>query len=77
MSGFCNWHNPDGNGKYNYARFENPQENECIAMAFTGAQIVLKIEKQGAVKASMQFPINFCPVCGERVRLTTERCVRE
>lgn len=64
----CNWHNPDKTGKYSCARFESPDGKQTIDMYFNGAQITLRMEVDGAEVAHMKYPINFCPVCGERVR---------
>ena len=65
--GTCNWHNPDKTGKYFCARFESPDGKQVIDMYFNGAQITLRMEVDGVEAARMKCPINYCPVCGERV----------
>ena len=64
----CNWHNPDKEGKYSCARFESPDGKETIDMYFNGAQITLPMELGGTEAVQMNYPINFCPVCGEPFR---------
>lgn len=68
----CRWHQPDGKGQYSFARFENPAGGQTIDMFFNGAQITLRMKLNGAEVAHMNYPINFCPVCGERVRMEAE-----
>lgn len=65
----CDWHNPDEQGRYSCARFESPDGKQAIDMYFNGAQITLRMEAEGAEVAHMKYPVNFCPICGERVRM--------
>ena len=69
----CNWCNPNDEGTYNMAVFDNPEGRQRIVMAFTGAQITLRMEADGVAVANMNHPIYFCPMCGERVRLEEAR----
>ena len=62
----CNWHNPDKEGKYSCARFESPDGKQTIDMYFNGAQITLHMELGGTEAVQMNYPINFCPVCGRK-----------
>lgn len=68
----CNWHSPDETGKYYRGRFESPDGKKTVDMYFNGAQITLRMEEDGAEVAHMHAPINFCPYCGERVRMEAE-----
>lgn len=67
--GACNWHKPDEQGRYACVQFENPAAHQAVNMFFNGAQITLRMEFDGEEVAHMKYPINFCPLCGERVRM--------
>lgn len=68
----CDWHKPDERGQYSYAKFRNPKMKQVLNMFFSGGQITLRMEQDDAIIAQMQQQINFCPMCGERVRLEGE-----
>ena len=65
----CGWHKSDERGQYKMAVFGAPEGKEQIVMAFVGAQVNLDMVIDGQTGAHMGFPINYCPVCGERVRM--------
>lgn len=68
----CAWCHPDERGQYSAAAFVNPNGKEKIVMFFNGAQATLTFEAEGAEVAHMAAPINFCPMCGRRVRMEAE-----
>ncbi len=68
----CDWCKPDEHGQYSYAKFRNPKTKQVLNMFFSGGQITLRMEQDDAIIAQMQQQINFCPMCGERVRLEGE-----
>ena len=65
----CKWCNPDENGQYSANQFANPNGSQKILMFFNGAHVTLSLEEAGRETAHMVAPINYCPVCGRRVRL--------
>lgn len=69
----CNWHNPDKSGKCSHVRFEHPDGKQAINMYFSGAQITFRMELEGSEFAQMSFPINYCPMCGEKIRREAEQ----
>ena len=66
----CTWCNPDENGQYSAADFRNPNGKQRLLMFFNGAQATLTLETESEGMAQhMTLPINYCPMCGRRVRL--------
>lgn len=70
----CTWCKPDGEGRYSMALFEHPEGQQKILMFFNGAQITLRMQIDGQEVAQMRYPINYCPICGQRVRGGGDAC---
>ena len=65
----CLWCKPDSEGRYSTAMFEHPNGTQRLLMFFNGGQITLRMEVDGQEAAHMHYPINYCPMCGQRVRM--------
>jgi len=65
----CRWCIPDENGQYSAAEFRNPNGQQRIVLFFNGAEASLTMETEGdSTTHYMRTPINYCPMCGRRVR---------
>lgn len=69
----CNWHTPDKTGKYTSVVFKNPGGEQAIDMFLYGGKITIIMEQENAEIAQMNFPINYCPMCGEKIRREAEQ----
>lgn len=65
----CSWHRTDWRGQHSVGTFRHPDGKTKMQIAYIGAQVTIDLSQDGAQTIRMTTPINFCPICGERVRL--------